>query len=108
MNKHDMPATVAVDRAVRPLSAEDWEFIFSVIEPTKLDTPRIRECVKRLQIGHDRYEVARRMNPAQWRDAWHLNIKTGKPFDEVLDDLRPFIWPNVQGEPHLPAHQREQ
>jgi hypothetical protein len=84
-----------VERMVRPLADDDWKFIFSVLEGTKLDTPRIRECVARLQVGHDRYEVARRMNPAQWRDAWLLNIKTGKPFDEIVDDLRPFLCPNV-------------
>lgn len=51
--------------------------------------------IERLQIGHDRYEVARRMNPAQWRDAWVLNTRTGKPFDEIVDDLRPFLRPNA-------------
>jgi hypothetical protein len=53
--------------------------------------------IERLQAGHDRYETARRMNPRQWADAWKLNISTGKPFDEVVDDLRPFLRPNVRG-----------
>lgn len=41
--------------------------------------------------GHERYETARRMSPHQWKDAWLLNRNTGKPFDEIIDDLRPFM-----------------
>ena len=59
------------------------------------------EC-KTLRAGHDRYEVARRMSPAQWRDAWVLNQRTGKPFDEIVSDLAPFfglrVGPNVRAE----------
>lgn len=51
--------------------------------------------IDRLQAGHDRYELARRMNPQQWRDAWILNIRTGKTFDEIVDDMRPFLRPNA-------------
>ena len=47
--------------------------------------------IERLRIGHARYEAARRMNPRQWADAWHLNLTTGKPFDEIIDDLMPFL-----------------
>jgi hypothetical protein len=47
--------------------------------------------IERLAVWHERYETARRMNPRQWADAWQLNISTGKPFDEILDDLRPFL-----------------
>lgn len=46
-----------------------------------------------LRKGHDRYETSRRLSPAQWADAWKLNISTGKPFDEIIDDLRPFVRP---------------
>jgi len=45
------------------------------------------------RLGYERYETARRMNPAQWADAWKLNISTGKSFDEIIDDLRPFVRP---------------
>lgn len=41
----------------------------------------------------ERYQTARRMNVPQWKDAYLLNIKTGKPFDEIIDDLRPFMAP---------------
>ena len=52
---------------------------------------RLREYA----IGFQRYEVARRMNPRQWADAWKLNTTTGKPFDEIIEDLRPFMTPNA-------------
>lgn len=48
------------------------------------------------RIGFDRYETARRMNPQQWAEAWALNISTGKPFDEIIDNLRPFMTPNAK------------
>jgi len=47
--------------------------------------------LERLRLGYERYETARRMNPQQWADAWKLNISTGKAFDEIIDDLRPFV-----------------
>ena len=61
--------------------------------------------IERLRAGHDRYETARRMNPKQWADAWKLNISTGKPFDEIIDNLRPFMMrPNVySAPPHAPT-----
>ena len=53
--------------------------------------------IERLRAGHDRYETARRMNPQQWADAWKLNLSTGKPFDEIIDNLRPFMMgPNAE------------
>lgn len=51
---------------------------------------RLQSEVDRLLVGHDRYETARRMNPQQWADAWKLNISTGKPFDEIIDERRPL------------------
>ncbi len=46
-----------------------------------------------LRAGNDRYEVARRMNATSWRDALQLNMLTGKPFDQIIDELRPFYFP---------------
>lgn len=43
--------------------------------------------VARLQVGHDRYETARRLNPRQWAEAWEQNIRTGRPFDEIIDGI---------------------
>jgi hypothetical protein len=47
--------------------------------------------VERLRAGHDRYEVVRRMNVDAFRDAYVLNRRTGKPFDEIVADLGPFF-----------------
>ena len=53
--------------------------------------PLAEEELAELRLAADRYETARRMNPKQWADAWKLNTTTGKPFDEIIDDLKPFI-----------------
>jgi hypothetical protein len=37
-----------VESSVRPLSADDWKFVFDVMTGTKLDVPRIRADVARL------------------------------------------------------------
>ena len=47
-----------------------------------------------MKVGHERYETARRMTPRQWDDVWKLNIETGKPLDEIIDNLRPFYFKN--------------
>ena len=47
--------------------------------------------IVRLRAGHDRYEVVRRMNVDAFRDAYVLNRRTGKPFDEIVDNLAPFF-----------------
>lgn len=52
------------------------------------------DVIERLHKSHQRYETARRMNTSQWAEARNLNISTGKPFDEIIDDLRPFMVPN--------------
>lgn len=57
------------------------------------------EAYDLLQLGHERYDTARRMNPRQWAAAWKLNTTTGKPFDEIIDDMRPFMVPNGSGKP---------
>ena len=52
---------------------------------------RLRVEIERLRIGHDRYETARLMNPRMWSVAWEINVNTGKPFDEIIDNMRPFF-----------------
>ncbi|MGL4648071.1 MAG: hypothetical protein ACRC1H_01585 [Caldilineaceae bacterium] len=47
--------------------------------------------VERMRAGHDRYEIVRRMNVDAFRDAYVLNRRTGKPFDEIVADLGPFF-----------------
>jgi hypothetical protein len=49
--------------------------------------------LERLRIGYERYETARLMSPRQWADAYQLNISTGKKFDEIIDELKPFLRP---------------
>jgi hypothetical protein len=59
------------------------------------------EC-ERLRIGHYRYEKVRRMTAQQFAAACEVNIRMGKPFDEIIDDLRPYgLTPNapVEGPP---------
>lgn len=55
------------------------------------------EC-ERLRVGHERYETARLMNPQQWANAWKINVSTGKPFDEIIDHLKPFYRPAKESE----------
>jgi hypothetical protein len=52
--------------------------------------------IEEARVSHGRYETSRRMNPMQWADAWKLHITTGKPFDEIVDDMRPFMFPNKE------------
>lgn len=40
-----------------------------------------------LRLAEERYETARRMSPRQWAEAWELSTATGKPFDEIIDDM---------------------
>ena len=40
-----------------------------------------------LRQDAERYQIARKMNPLQWADAYQLNIQTGKPFDEIIDAM---------------------
>ena len=51
--------------------------------------------VAELEAAADRYETVRRLNVPQFRDAFVLNTRTGKPFDEIIDDLRPFVRPDA-------------
>ena len=55
---------------------------------------RIAELERKLafaRVGSDRYQIARRMNPRQWAAAWQVNVKLGKPFDQIIDEMRPFV-----------------
>ena len=65
----------------------DWVTYLSA--QAKID--RLRAENERLAIGHRRYEIARRLNPVQWAAAFELNIKTNKPFDEIIDEMGPFV-----------------
>ena len=58
---------------------------------------RLRPENARLRDDAARYAIARRMSPQQWADSWELNHRTGKPFDEIIDDLAPFFGAAVAG-----------
>ena len=47
--------------------------------------------IDRLRKDAERYRTARCMTPYQWSAAWELNVTTGKPFDEIIDNMRPFV-----------------
>lgn len=51
----------------------------------------IREEIEQLRKDAERYRTARCMTPHQWSAAWELNVATGKPFDEIIDNMRPFV-----------------
>jgi hypothetical protein len=51
---------------------------------------------ERLRVGHDRYETVRLLHVPRFQTAWLLNRKTGKPFDEIIDDLKPFVRPTLK------------
>jgi len=65
----------------------------AAFDADQAELARLRAECDRLRIGHDRYEVARKLNVKQWRDALQLNMLTGKPFDQIIDELRPFYFP---------------
>ena len=56
---------------------------------------RLRAENERLSVGNRRYEIARRLNPAQWAAAFELHIKTDKPFDQIIDEMGPLVSPNA-------------
>lgn len=41
----------------------------------------------KIKDGFDRYEKVRKLNPRQFKEIYEENIKTGVPFDELIDRL---------------------
>lgn len=50
-----------------------------------------------LRKAHERYETVRRLNPRQFSDTWRVSITSGKPFDELVDDMMPAMSGADQG-----------
>lgn len=48
--------------------------------------PFALEELAALRLAHRRYEIARRMNPRQWAEAWSRNLDGRQPFDEIIDE----------------------
>lgn len=63
------------------------------LEAVASGNPLAMDQLAALRRAAERYETARRMNPIQWAAAWEVNMKTGKPFDEIIDNMRPFMFP---------------
>ncbi len=49
--------------------------------------PRAREELLELRLAQDRYEKVRKMNTLMFRGIWEENMRTGTPFDEIVDRL---------------------
>ncbi len=43
--------------------------------------------IERLKKGHDRYEKLRKLNVPQFQELYAKNIRTGIPFDDLVDKL---------------------
>jgi predicted RNase H-like nuclease (RuvC/YqgF family) len=86
----------ALDAEIAALRAEceQWREELRIYRETEnREIEAMRADAERWRTGHDRYEVARKLNVQQWRDALQLNMLTGKPFDQIIDELRPFYFP---------------
>ena len=46
------------------------------------------EMIRRLRVGHDRYEKLRRLNARQFAELYQRNIKGEGTFDELVDQLK--------------------
>lgn len=67
-----------------------WKAAWS-LQQAKIDAQQ--KEMEKYKKGWERYEIARLMNVRMWGDAFELNIKTGKPFDQIIDELKPFLRP---------------
>ena len=61
-----------------------WE---ALVEVKDREINQLKEHVRELQIGHDRYEKLRRLSPMQFHELYEKNIKTGEHFDKLVDKL---------------------
>ncbi len=52
-------------------------------------------CTDRQADDAHRYSLVRKLTPQAFAGLYATNLETGKPFDELLDDLEPFLSPNA-------------
>jgi hypothetical protein len=57
---------------------------------TELDKLGAMDKLNALIEDAQRYRIVRQMKPKEFDAAWWLNIRTGKPFDQIIDEMRPF------------------
>ena len=53
-------------------------------------------CTDRQADDAHRYSLVRKLTPQAFAELYAANQETGKPFDELLDDLEPFLTPNAE------------
>jgi hypothetical protein len=46
--------------------------------------------------GYQRYETVRKMSLRAFGEAYHENLSSGKPFDEIIDELYGVYFPNAE------------
>ena len=39
------------------------------------------------ELGYERYEKLRKLNPRQFQELWETNLTTGQPFDGLVDKI---------------------
>lgn len=49
------------------------------------------EELNRLRLGCERYETVKKLNSQQWQEMWRLKYVMLTPFDEIIDELKPFM-----------------
>jgi hypothetical protein len=47
----------------------------------------IPENIEELKRGYIRYEVVRRLNPNEFSRLYEWNLKSGVPFDDLIDEI---------------------
>jgi len=61
-----------------------WE---ALVEVKDREINQLKEHVRELQIGHDRYEKLRRLNLQEMKELHLKNLRTGEHFDTLVDKL---------------------
>lgn len=54
------------------------------------ENARLRAELERAKVDAERYEEVRKWNAVTFANAYEVNLRTGKPFDEIVDHMRPF------------------
>lgn len=59
----------------------------AVIKKAELTECKHNAEFERIQLGHRRYEALRCLNPRQFADLYAKSLETGKPLDELVDEI---------------------
>lgn len=55
------------------------------------------------QLNAARYEYVRTLSPVQFAEIFQLNIKTGRPFDDIIDERRALVGAVASTQPPVNA-----